>query len=200
MDALEVHCGGKVNSLLQSPDVTKKTSPVDVTYGESLRLFWRLYWLPILCATITLFVLGALLNTGQTRMSPIASQILSSGVFIGFLFLLIPRIFQPFKRFKLELIASDGQAMPLVGMRHIRLAIFVLVRLLGAAFAVGFLLIPLNIFFSLFRINLTQPIALGSLFFIAGPYTMKMMVSHAFSDFHIEVRRPEENATCIQEP
>jgi len=118
-------------------------------------------------------------------------QLLSLPILAAFLLLFLPRIFKPFKGFTLTLAGTDNDPVTLSTARHIRVAGYMLMQLFLMGIVVTALQMPLNIFFGLFRLNMSTPVSLGCVIFLTGPYAMKMFVGHTFQDFRVDVKRPE---------
>lgn len=182
------------------------TSPIDLSYREALSAFWRVYWPSQLFGIVGLFpITGGFLKFGDRTYrlalaNPEMDQFLiQAGLGTIALFVFVHRIFsRPYNAFTITLVELRQDAAAKRVTLHQRFSIwfFLWWRQIVAGILVFFLAGPLNMFIGVIGLRSVyglDPRFLVSVFATAlgvGPILMKMLVSHQFSGFRFEVKRP----------
>ena len=163
--------------------------PIELSYWEGLRAFWRLYWPTQAVAAIFGFVLAMIAPRWLTNVLFLALQFALTAIT---LFLFLPRICsRPYRDFSLVVVeTAGGAAASRLKLRwRFQAWLFVWWRQILGGLLAALLAVPLNIFLSLFGLQLSQWIAIFAGVLVIGPIVMKMLIGSQFGDFRIEARR-----------
>lgn len=165
--------------------------PIELSYGESLRAFWRIYWPSQVLGGVVVFATAAIFPPAAVL---VAVQIL---VTAAMLFAFVPRVCgRPYRGFSLVLIdvATGETSQALTGSRRARVTIFLWWRQILAGLFAALLAMPLNALLSMIGVQVAQWAALLAGVLVIGPILLKMLIGHEFGDFRMEARRPVSTA------
>jgi hypothetical protein len=176
--------------------------PLEISYWEALRAWWRIYW-PIQVLTIVPLAvlsrsLAANINAWRAehplQRSPLEvhlTTVLTFVMGVVCLWLFTPRILErPYRGFSLVTCAAPGESGSKLTVRQrTELWFFVWWRQLAGALLALLLAMPLNMMLGTMGINASSVIAGALGLFAIGPIIMKMLVGHPLTGFQIEARR-----------
>jgi len=171
--------------------------PIELSYWESLRAFWRIYWPMQLAAGLFSFLLSMVFAGEQSpelKLFILPFQIALTGALV---FLFVPRICRrPYRGFQLVVVdvATGSPANRLTLKRRAQAAIFLWWRQILASLFASLLAMPLNTMLSLMGVQISQWIAVFAGVLIVGPILLKMLIGHDFEDFRLEARRGSAGA------
>jgi hypothetical protein len=181
---------------------SKSNSPVEalsieLSYWESLRAFWRMYWPSQLTAIVLTYVCVSLLPL----FAPAGFGMLAFQVVLGALtlYLFVPRICsRGYRGFELVVVeTSTGETTRhLWGRAHLQAAVFLWWRQVVASLFAALLAMPLNILLGVLGLHVVQwvPVLAGVL--VVGPILLKMLIGNEFGTFRIEARRQQQGAAA----
>ena len=175
-------CGYNVSS------TPEEELPIDLTYWEGLRAYWRIYWPAQAVSAAFLFVFLMI----SLRLSGPLAMLLMAALGAATLFLFVPRICsRPYRGFSLTVVelATGGTTQKLRIRWHFQVWIFLWWRQILAGMLAAILSMPLNVFLSLFGLQLAQWIAVFAGVLVIGPILLKMLIGHQFDEFRVEARR-----------
>lgn len=175
-------CGYNVSSTPQ------EELPIDLSYWEGLRAYWRVYWPAQAVAAAFMFVFMMI----SLRMSVPLGLVLSVVLGAATLFLFVPRICsRPYRGFSLVVVElATGENTQRLRIRwRSQVWWFLWWRQVVAGLLASLLSMPLNVLLSLFGIQLAQWIAVFAGVLVIGPILLKMLIGHQFEGFRIEARR-----------
>lgn len=167
--------------------------PIELSYWESLRAYWRIYW--------PTQVVGLLFTFGVAVVSPGAALRENGGLVLvllqialaaATLFLFVPRICsRPYRGFSLVVVevASGAPTRKLRGRSRVRVSLFLWWRQILAGMFAMLLAMPLNVLLSIMGLQLAQWVAVLAGVLVIGPILLKMLIGHEFEDFRIEAQR-----------
>ncbi len=179
-------------------------SNIELSYGEALRAYWRIYWpaqlfgivgyLPFAWLQVPGHVYALRLSTLTQPERLLLQMVLSA---VG-LFLFVHRLLSaPFRGFSIHAIADPlGETKFRLNLhRRAQVWLFLWWRQLIAGLLAGLLAAPLNVLLSL--IGLRAVFGISVAFWVStlgvilgiGPILLKMLIGHQFSDFRLEVKR-----------
>jgi len=128
-----------------SPD---DTLPIDLSYWEGLRAYWRVYWPTQVVGLIFMFGIAMVSSPAAPRgMGGVLLILLQIALSVVALYLFVPRICsRPYRGFSLVVveIATGASTQKLRGRPRARVAIFLWWRQILAGMAASLLTVPLN--------------------------------------------------------
>lgn len=159
-----------------------ESSPIELSYWEALRAFWRVYW----PTQALVFILTAL--AGQLPVIVVFQFGLAA---LGLLLFVARIVARPYRGFSLSVVLSTGNIIErkLTLRQRGKIWFFLWWRQILAGLLAGFLSAPLNIMLSSMRIYVAQWVAAAAGVLVIGPILIKMLVGHQFSDFRLEAIR-----------
>jgi hypothetical protein len=179
------------------------SNSVELSYGEALRVFWRIYW-PSQLMALTAFASGIAIRTAHTvytlRLSGAQRGGLELGLLVTVMCFYVHRIVAPpYRSFRIEIVQDQhpdsAQEKPFSLKRRIRVWSFLAWRM-GVAEAIALILeAPLNIFLSLLGVRKVLWFDTGfvvltvAIVLIIGPTVLRFLIGYQFSDFRLEVFR-----------
>jgi hypothetical protein len=165
--------------------------PIELTYWEALRAYWRVYWPSQLLALGLMIILGIV-------MARSFWWLLLAGVVVGALtfFTYIPRIVsRPYQGFAIVVVDRAGAAgSKLRGAAWLQVFGFLWWRQLGAGLFAALLAMPLNILLGLMGLQVNGWVANAAGILIVGPLLLKMLIGNQFEAFRLEARRGMKSA------
>jgi hypothetical protein len=179
--------------------------PLEISYWEALRAWWRIYWPAQLVSTVLLTLLTRLLvrSINQWRNEhPLEAALLEGSLqhvisvltfAIGAvcLWLFAPRILgRGYRGFCLVVSGSSGDVSRLTAQQRMSLWFFIWWRQVAGGLFALLLAMPLNMVLGTMKINAGNEIAAAAGLFAIGPVIMKMLVGQPLKSFQIEARRP----------
>lgn len=171
--------------------------PIDLSYWEGLRAYWRVYW-PTQAVGAVLVFLYMMISWRTT--SPLA-VVLSMGVGAAALLLFVPRICsRPYRGFSLVVVevATGGTTRKLRTRWRLQVWLFLWWRQILAGMLATLLSMPLNALLILFGLQLAQWIGVFAGVLVIGPILLKMLIGHQFEDFRIEARREPTQGALVE--
>jgi len=176
--------------------------PIELSYWESLRAFWRFYWPTQVVGSIALFILAKVSRPARPDAA-YAVTLLAALIAIPAvaLFLFVPRIFsRPYRGFSVVAVAlaSGETTRKLPARLRLRVWLFLWWRQILASIVAAILTMPLNIFLGIMGLHLSQWVAVFAGVLVVGPILMKMLIGTEFDDFRIEARREVRTAPAPQ--
>ncbi len=169
--------------------------PIELTYREALRAFWRVYWPTQIVEGMLIAGLGAyrslLRPLGYTLLG-LPSVLLIFALNAAVFDLFVPRLCsRPYKHFSLVVVkvATGETTSRLRGSAHQQVWFFLWWRQLLASGIAAVLMMPLNALLSLVGLYLSQQIAVLAGVLAIGPILLKMLIGHQFPGIRIEARR-----------
>jgi hypothetical protein len=173
-----------------SPD---EELPIELTYWEVLRVYWRVYWPGQVAAVLASFFFAIIwLGATHHAASGLLITVLQIPLAAATLFLFVPRICsRPYRGFCLVVIdlESGGTSQKLRGGRRKRVWLFLWWRQFVAAWFASMLALPLNAMLIMMGLQLQQLILAFAGVLVVGPILLKMLIGNQFDDFRIEARR-----------
>jgi hypothetical protein len=193
--ATSCHCGYNESS---SPG---DALPIELSYWEGLRAYWRAYWPTQAVGLILIFGLAMISPvpalSGMGALLPIALQVALSAVA---LFLFVPRIcFRPYRGFSLVVVEvmTGATTQRLRGRPRVQVSLFLWWRQILAGMFASVLAMPLNALLSLMGLQLARWVAILAGVLVIGPILLKMLIGHEFEGFRIEARREDKHGTPV---
>jgi len=173
---------------------------IELSYWESLRAYWRIYWPTQALGLALLFALGMFLPVGPHEILQIVVMIPFAGVS---LYLFFPRVLsRRYRGFSLVVVDSTNgaEAQRLTARWRLNVSYFLWWRqFLAGAFA-SVLAGPLNMLLGIMGLQLERWVAdLGGVLVI-GPILLKMLIGNEFGEFRIEARRGSEQTADTAAP
>lgn len=173
---------------------------IELSYGEALRAYWRIYWplnlLGVLLAIVMPRLSVALLGPAEAirlAANPWVTEALQLAWLACGTFVLLSRVTSgPFRGFVIHVVDADrddGTALPLTLRRRTQAWLFLLWRLVAGNLLIVLLSAPANAILSLARINAGIYIAILANLFVVGPIVLKMLIGNRFADFRLEAVR-----------
>jgi hypothetical protein len=168
--------------------------PIELSYGESLRAFWRIYWPTQVLGLVAFFAFAMVYQPTEldTASNLLAIALQVAIVAVG-LFLFVPRICsRPYRGFSLLVVelASGGTTRRLRPERRGRVCLFLWWRQILAGMISTLLAMPLNMVLSIMGLHLAQWVSTFAGVLVVGPILLKMLIGYQFDDFRLEARRP----------
>jgi len=177
--------------------------PIELSYWEALRAFWRIYWPTQLVSSVLIFALAfaaALTQPRGARPSELA-VILSGAVQIAIgaaaYFLFVPRVCsRPYGGFALVLVSfpSGEITTRMRGRVRIQVWFFLWWRLIVAGLLAGVMAMPLNAILGIMGVHCSPWIAIFAVILGVGPILLKMLIGQQFKEFRLEARRSVDKA------
>jgi len=175
--------------------------PIDLSYWESLRAFWRLYWPMQVVGALVAFAL-AMISPGSSSDVALLMLVLQIALTGGLMFLFVPRICgRPYRGFALVVVdvATGATTRKFSFRRRGRATLFLWWRQILASMFASLLAMPLNAVLSMIAgPQVTRWIAVFAAVLVVGPILLKMLIGYQFDDFRIEARRERTGAPPIQ--
>ena len=175
--------------------------PIEISYWEGLRAYWRAYWPTQLVGLIFMFgfamVSPAAPLRGVGSILLIVFQIVLGAVA---LFLFVPRICsRPYRGFSLVIVEvmTGATTRRLRGRSRARVSLFLWWRQILAGMFASLLAMPLNALLSIMGLQLAQWVAVLAGVLVIGPILLKMLIGHEFEDFRLEARRERRDGTPV---
>lgn len=173
---------------------------IELSYWESLRAYWRIYWPTQLLGLIFLFALAMFSPVGAESPLQIVLMIPFAGIA---LYLFVPRTFsRPYRGFSLVVVDSiTGITGQKLTMRwRLNVCFFLWWRQFVAGLFASLLAGPLNIVLSIMGWHVERWVAdLGGILII-GPILLKMLIGNEFGEFRIEARRGPQQIPAAARP
>lgn len=167
------------------------TLPIEISYWEGLRAYWRIYWPTQVVGGLLLAMISRGAALGTTNLLSLAVQFIVGAVT---LFLFLPRLFsRPYRGFSLvgvEL-ATGSTTKRLRIQWRFHVWVFLWWRQILAGMIASVLSMPLNMLLSIMGLQVAQWVAVFAGILVVGPILLKMLIGHEFDDFRIEVRREQ---------
>ena len=175
--------------------------PIELSYWESLRAYWRTYWPTQVVGLIFMFCIGMISPaTALTGMGGPILIVLQIAVGAVALFLFAPRICsRPYRGFSLVVVdvTSGATTQRLSGRSRLRVSLFLWWRQILAGMFASLLAMPLNALLSIMGLQLAQWVAVFAGLLVIGPILLKMLIGHEFEDFRVEARREPKPETPV---
>jgi hypothetical protein len=168
-------------------------SPLEVSYWEALRAYWRVYWPAQVIALLFLVAeTRALVEFHRRSMAPLpASPWVELVVTAVTLFFFVSRLVShAYRGFSLVTVSAAGETGHRLRLgQRAQVWYFLWWRQLAAGLAAMVLAAPLNVLLALMGFRISQQVATVAGLFIIGPILVKMLVGYPFPAFSIEARR-----------
>ena len=168
--------------------------PIEISYWEGLRAYWRIYWPTQVGALVLIFVIAMISPGGTLASSGLVLLALQFIVGAVALFLFLPRLFsRPYRGFSLVGVErATGSATKRLRVRwRFHVWVFLWWRQILAGLIATVLSMPLNILLSIMGLQVAQWVAVFGGILVVGPILVKMLIGHEFGEFRIEVRREQ---------
>jgi len=175
--------------------------PIDLSYWEGLRAFWRLYWPMQIVGLLFAFALAMIspVSGGAAVLLTLVLQLALTG---ASMFLFMPRICgRPYRGFALVVVdvATGATTRKFSFRRRGQATFFLWWRQILAGMFASLLAMPLNaVLILIVGPRFTQWVAVFAAVLVVGPILLKMLIGHQFDDFRIEARRERAGALPIQ--
>jgi hypothetical protein len=185
--------------------LSTSSRPLEISYSEALRAWWRIYWPSQLVSTVLLTLLTRWLlrsinqwrNEHQLEAAPLEGSLqfvisaLTFAIGAVCLWLFAPRILgRGYRGFRLVASGFSGDAPRLTAQQRMSLWFFVWWRQIAGGLFALLLAMPLNMVLGTMKINAANEIAAAAGLFAIGPVIMKMLVGQPLKGFQVEARRP----------
>jgi hypothetical protein len=175
--------------------------PIELSYWESLRAYWRTYWPTQVVGLIFTFGLAMVSSVAAlSGMGGVVLVLLQIALGAVALFLFVPRICsRPYRGFSLVVVevASGATTRRLRGRARVRVSLFLWWRQILAGMFAMLLAMPLNALLSIMGLQLAQWVAVLAGILVIGPILLKMLIGHEFEDFRIEARRERKQDALV---
>jgi len=163
--------------------------PIELSYWEGLRAYWRVYWPMQVVAVFSVLVLAMVSLRWLSGILFLAVQAVLGAIT---LFLFVSRICsRPYRGFSLVVVQlATGAATNRLGIRgRSQVWLFLWWRQFLGGLLASLLALPLNALLILFGLQISQWIAVFAGVLVIGPILLKMLIGYQFEDFRIEARR-----------
>ncbi len=183
--------------------------PLEISYSEALRAWWRIYWptqlvslvLIALFSRLIIWLINAARKENPLTASPLESYAglanagftLLVGAFCVWAF--ASRILRrDYRGFRLVACGASGEFRRLTWRQRLSLWFFIWWRQYAGGLFALLLAMPLNMLLGTMKINAANEIAAAAGLFAVGPIVMKMLVGYPLGGFQIEARRADPAA------
>jgi hypothetical protein len=166
--------------------------PIELSYWESLRAYWRVYWAMRVLLFVIVLVVAIVGVPGPLGASPLLSTRLQIVFGAAMLFLFVPRICsRPYRGFSLTVveIATGATTRKMRLPWRTRVWLFLWWRQVLAGVLASLLAMPLNALLTMMGLQVATGVAVVAGVLVIGPILLKMLIGHQFDDFRIEARR-----------
>jgi hypothetical protein len=164
----------------------------ELSYWESLRAYWRIYWPSQLLLALCFLVLSVVISARSNPISAVFAAPLGFAVTGLSLYLFVGRVCsRPYRGFAIVVVdIASGTIIPkLSASLRLQVAFFLWWRQLLAALLATMLAGPLNIMLSLLGLHVEQGVASLGAILVIGPILLKMLIGHEFGGLRLESRR-----------
>jgi hypothetical protein len=169
--------------------------PIELSYWESLRAYWRVYWPTQTVGLLLVFPIQMFPELLGTGLLLVAVEFVFGWVS---LFLFVPRISsRPYRGFSLAVVALDSGATTgklRMGQRT-QIAFFLWWRQMLAGGFAALLAMPLNSLLAIMGLKVAPWVAMLAVVLVVGPILLKMLIGHQFDEFRLEARRERSKAS-----
>ena len=164
------------------PDAADEALTIELSYWESLRAYWRIYWPTQLMGLLFLFALASFSPLGMESLLQVVLMIPFGAIA---LYLFVPRVFsRPYRGFSLVVIDSvAGAAAPKLTARwRLNVCFFLWWRQFLAGMFASVLAGPLNMLLNIMNLRLERWIANLAGILVIGPILFKMLIGNEFGE------------------
>ena len=161
---------------------TTLVKPLELTYRQAMRAYWRAFWPSQLLAT------ALLLAAELTPLSWVWIMLIGIVLSAAALYLFVPRIWsRPYTEFSLELGPLKAGA-PRV-RPHLSVWAFLWWRQFSVGLLASMLVVPVNMLLGRIGVQIHPAIATAGAILAVGPLLLKMLIDNQSAGFLLEAHR-----------